>query len=544
MPAVRGLIVQLFASSLIKPISFVFAAISVYMIMLLPEFAKPTTIEEHSFSASYSKSGLGSDFEIRHKNILFDLNNLNDSEEIFQYMKDYMDNNEFDYFRHDFDHFVAGTTIFTLLESRRGDSRDSIATVFSVDWTNQQDNEVVAMGMALLKSLKDVDWLSKDVYFIFVDKSKPYAAGTRAWLKSYLRDADKFPRRGLLRQAVIIEADHDPKRSHSSVLVDVESHNGYQPNQDLPNVFISEADAVNLNVETRPFWDSVNRMGTNRASSAHHSAFLEQAIPAFTAKLMYGDQHSWLPFAKAIEGCIRSQARLLQALHHSFNFYIYKGTQAHVSSGVFLIPLYLIFVPIAIAGMHCEAATNIYYLIKGSCMVLIVMTMSSLPLFIITTSERVVTFLNRISTSIINVSIFPIVPPCGDAFHSEKMMREASKFWIIFCIITTLISWILCYIISKYNNGNIKEWLILKYSMLVTLSCIIAPSVIYNWYNAIPIMLIGAVLMLSARPIQNIKNKKDILPLIINLSTLAITVALFAAPVIYIYIYIYIYIFI
>ena len=125
------------------------------------------------------------------------------------------------------------------------------------------------------------------------------SAGVRAFLDGYLRDKAPFPRRGLMRQAVIFEIDRD-RTNQVAVTLDIgrqhilchvsvcdcahvcayvclcaEGVNGLQPNQDLVNAYAIEAKQDGIRAEPREAWDCVNRMATDAGAGRIHSAFLQ-----------------------------------------------------------------------------------------------------------------------------------------------------------------------------------------------------------------------------------------------------------------------------
>lgn len=76
-----------------------------------------------------------------------------------------------------------------------------------------------------------------------------------------------LPRRGLIRQAVVVSLDDAVWVQHAapvaellagSLLIDFEGINGFLPNQDTINAFIREADRrVRIPLELRGVWESL-----------------------------------------------------------------------------------------------------------------------------------------------------------------------------------------------------------------------------------------------------------------------------------------------
>lgn len=186
--------------------------------------------------------------------------------------------------------------LIAVSKTSRGDSRDALAFFFSFDYSSlspsssssssssvssssrravaEEEEEGRAGGAGSLASVMGVlaiflqneaPWLSKDVFFVLSDSRLPYKAGTRAWVSAYLRSPSFFPRRGLLRMAVGLEAAGGSASSSSSfseqgaereegfsfLSVDIEGADGRLPNQDLVNVVLAEANRGGIAVKLR-----------------------------------------------------------------------------------------------------------------------------------------------------------------------------------------------------------------------------------------------------------------------------------------------------
>eukprot|EP00923_Selenidium_pygospionis_P012122 GHVN01020623.1.p1 GENE.GHVN01020623.1~~GHVN01020623.1.p1 ORF type:complete len:302 (+),score=45.32 GHVN01020623.1:253-1158(+) len=183
-------------------------------------------------------------------------------------------------FLHHFNSFesqLSGESVFTVIPSQRGDSRDSFMIVFSFNFNDVNDYWVPSVGVALARYLRGVSWMSRDVIVFFSDNSLPHSAGIRAFLDAYHRGEPRvtshpFPRRGIIRMATALEArDIDP----NAVMVDYASIDGMLPNQDLINVIMTEATHANMGVGVPPVWRTVVDMAANTKGDAPHTPFLQ-----------------------------------------------------------------------------------------------------------------------------------------------------------------------------------------------------------------------------------------------------------------------------
>ncbi|CEM33228.1 unnamed protein product [Vitrella brassicaformis CCMP3155] len=342
-----------------------------------------------------------------------------------------------------FDGEVRGTTVVAVVPSARGDSRESIVLVMASDWRDRDDTATPALGLALADYLQTVQWLARDVIVIFTDRTLPYAAGVRAFLDGYLRDKAPFPRRGLMRQAVIFEIDkHRPNQV--AVTLDIEGVNGLQPNQDLVNAYAIEAKQDGIRAEPREAWDSVNRMATDAGADRIHSAFLQRAIPAFTAVASSNPrggngQPKLTQLGGSLEGILRCQSSALQALHHSFNFYFFTSPNSHVSSGLYLYPVFGMLMPLAAATFQCRVFSDVGAVMLGATVMLSGLITGSLTSFALATQSGLVDQLSSwgiggLLTSAPSLLRWrhagPLTPSCTPAAAHDKRQKASVWVWV------------------------------------------------------------------------------------------------------------------
>jgi len=233
---------------------------------------------------------------------------------------------------------------YTLAESRRADSRESLVLVIASNWTAAKAPAKfswgVGIGVTLARYLRTVNWLSRDLFVVFLDMDLAYGASARAWLRNYLGGLSEL-RRGVLRQAVVLQV----KNGATSLLLDVEGINGMVPNQDLVNSYsISARDKMGLLLRHRDAWESVLHHARNGGVHSSHAPFLELQVPAFTIRGVNkkGDRGNLNleSLTMSMESLVRCMSNALQQLHHSFNFYFFTGPNSHISNGFYLYPVF------------------------------------------------------------------------------------------------------------------------------------------------------------------------------------------------------------
>eukprot|EP00820_Chromera_velia_P026270 Cvel_10244.t1-p1 / transcript=Cvel_10244.t1 / gene=Cvel_10244 / organism=Chromera_velia_CCMP2878 / gene_product=hypothetical protein / transcript_product=hypothetical protein / location=Cvel_scaffold614:312-3442(-) / protein_length=311 / sequence_SO=supercontig / SO=protein_coding / is_pseudo=false len=195
-------------------------------------------------------------------------------------------------------HRDGPAAFYTLVESERGDSRESLALVAGLDLgvplASPSNAEVLALTTVLAHFLETVPYMTKDVFVVFCDKRRKYGASARSFLEAYLYGGREVQGRGLLRQAVVLQgepgegrgdADFFPLRGEqsgspvfnfNSVSVRYEGPSGWVPNQDAVNAFVVEAFAGGRFVPSvPPLWDAVFSMASDELMHALHVPFLE-----------------------------------------------------------------------------------------------------------------------------------------------------------------------------------------------------------------------------------------------------------------------------
>nr|CEL65221.1 TPA: glycosylphosphatidylinositol anchor attachment 1 protein, putative [Neospora caninum Liverpool] len=369
---------------------------------------------------------------------------------------------------------VCGTWHYNLIaisKSDRGDSRDALGVFTAFDFSllhlpsflasSSQSTlpsapgagSVAAVSSALSIFLQHAaPWLSRDVFFVFSDFRLPYSAGSRAWLSAYIRSQSFFPRRGLLRMAVALEPDREGTEREEGfrfLSPDIEGTDGRLPNQDIVNVFMAEAARTGITVKLRNTWEYVFRMARNWGVHRPHSALLEEAIPTFTivaknasVRARVGSEaplSRWGDLARVLERVTRSESNVLQTLHHSFNFYFYTSSHAHVSSGAFLYPVFTMLALLLIPILSSRVMRDIRGFIAAIALLLLAFA-CSLPALILATRPSV--------NSLLFGDPHALVPSCAtwqkDAYlqYSQKASIWLQVLFVFYFLLLSFVMWL------------------------------------------------------------------------------------------------------
>lgn len=251
---------------------------------------------------------------------------------------------------------------YTLIESKRGDTREAAvyAFVVSEDETKEQ-TPGSQIALTLASGLRKANWLSRDVYILMVPKAATaFGYGVRAWLEDFYRSnvSSLESERPHIRSAFAVDLTGP---GGSSVLIEAEGINGVLSNQDVSNVLfdIADASATGLRLTVRPVFHSIAFSAMNGAVHSLHAAFQDYAIPSVSLRRdpfsePFGDGPSVLSVAQAVGKHVRSLTALSHQFHHSTSFFLYTGFGKEASLG-FIVPVLVgIFSPLfpGLLGLH------------------------------------------------------------------------------------------------------------------------------------------------------------------------------------------------
>lgn len=397
---------------------------------------------------------------------------------------------------------VSGKNYYTVVESERGDSRECVVLVISTKSFSlgpKSSSWNLAVGLSLAEYFRTVKWMSRDILLVFSDGSVPYAQNIRSFLHQYTSGTIAIPRRGLLRQALVVDMDNE----YDAVELDIDGINGMLPNQDLVNHMIYESRTKGVKLKDPKPWLAVRHRFFNGGVHKAHSVFLEYQVPAFTviarrtkAKKQNPDYEKATKLLQIIEGTLHGMSNILQQLHHSFNAYFYNTLTTHLSTGIYLYPLYLMQAPLlTYLSLSPPFIGDIRSILAGMFSVLCVQIICGGVPFLLATNE-VIAKTHGLS-----------IPTCDG--HSEKPETTA-QIWllcsaisiVIFGLILRTVAW------SIWDESGKKQHFAIPYPLWNTIKCsnglvffmMLAPLTIYNWAMAVPLTIIIVPTLLFVTP--------------------------------------------
>lgn len=486
-------------------------------VCVFPSFDKKTEIEEHALVAGYGATKVDSSKWA--PQLSSTVRKIEKAPDVPTGLRSALSDVGLDF--HELNVSAAGrhrtSALYSAASAFRSDSREAIVLVVAANWTGGAQAAAKAawglsIGVVLADYFQTVQWLSKDVLIVFVDKSLPYGASTRGWLSSYFGGSSAI-RRGVLRQALVLDIPSQP----SNLYLDVEGINGALPNQDIVNIFERQAVAV----QHRGVWNSVRFTFGNGGVHSSHAAFLEFQVPAFTVR---GTRSSTgkasiriEDVARACEATIRCMSNALQQLHHSFNFYFYTNQRRHISNGLYLYPAFLMLSPLAVL-----ADWDMRSYMVGNVANIATAVISGSPIFLLATDRQLVSWLN----SILPISLH-LPPACENAFGKEVAQdrRDAVFSWLaaslVLASLLTLILRNLALSVfresaAETSDSGAKEevttaststvplavplWEAMRAAAATLYFFALAPMAIYCWAAALPLTMVVVPLTTLARP--------------------------------------------
>eukprot|EP00397_Hematodinium_sp_SG-2012_P016122 GEMP01016440.1.p1 GENE.GEMP01016440.1~~GEMP01016440.1.p1 ORF type:complete len:678 (+),score=129.06 GEMP01016440.1:67-2100(+) len=503
MPIVRHLLIK-YVVPQYRVITFAGFFAGLITIMVFHQFDRRTELEEHGLIAGHFNSEFGRTWSNALDKTIAEVNKAESVADALNATLSRLPSHplyEIPYATK----WVNGSNYYTVVQSSRGDSREAIILVISTHaWSlGVQPSAVgIAVGLILVQYLRQVNWLSKDILVIFSDRTVPYAQNIRSFLETYTSGSIPMVRRGVLRQAVVAEIDS----TFDSVHLRVDGINGMLPNQDLVNAFMIEAQQQHLLVVEPKPWKSVSDRLFNGGVHNAHSAFLEYQVPAFTAqarkgtKKTSGNQRKADALVKSLEGLLHDMSNILQQLHHSFNFYFYNSPNSHVSTGIYLYPLFFMLCPLGSYLVYTPPfIDDIRSLICGMSTVLALIAFCGGVPFLLAT--------NSFAAGAFGLQ----VPTCDG---TREGARETARMWLMiascgilfFAVALRRWAWIV------WEGDNVdqgaKKHFTIPYPLWNTMTCasgcifgfLLAPLAMYNWAMALPFTVIIVPILLIMTP--------------------------------------------
>lgn len=95
-----------------------------------------------------------------------------------------------------------------------------------------------------------------------------------------------------------------------------------------------------------------------------------------------------LNLARSLEGIVRCMSNNLQQLHHSFNFYFFTAQARHISSGLYLYPVFAMQLPLLSFLLTSPAYRDIRSLLVGLGAIATIIVAVGAPVFLLGTNVR------------------------------------------------------------------------------------------------------------------------------------------------------------
>ena len=257
-----------------------------------------------------------------------------------------------------------GSIDYTVVESKRGDSREALVYAFITS-----ENELSeatpgsAVGLTLAKSLLRVQWLSKDIYILFVPSSlRNFSSGIRAWLDDFFRSSSPSlsAEKPMIRGAFVM----DLAGGQGGIpIMEVEGINGAFPNADVAHLFLEVAEELGFPVTTRLVYESIVYSALNGGVHAPHTPFLDYGIPAITLSRSRTAGETTVKgpsvghTARAVGKHLRALSAIHHQLHHSTHFYFYGGRRLEIAFGI-LLPTLVGFISPLFVGVVSLTANH------------------------------------------------------------------------------------------------------------------------------------------------------------------------------------------
>mmetsp|Transcript_46853 Transcript_46853/g.109682 ORF Transcript_46853/g.109682 Transcript_46853/m.109682 type:complete len:680 (-) Transcript_46853:48-2087(-) len=479
------------------------------VIAIFPSFDRRTEVEEHGLIPGYATNGLDGGWQAKLRECIAQIEAEPDVRRAIDVALTQAELRPYhmNFTRSD---GGQGSVLYTVAESRRGDSREALVLMIASNWTKSaaKSSWGIGIGVVLARYLRTVHWMSRDVFVVFVDSGQAYGAGARAWLRAYIEGHSEL-RRGALRQAIVLQI----KNGATSLLLDVEGINGMVPNQDLVNVFsIASRDKAGLIVRHRDAWESVLHHARNGGVHTSHAAFLELQVPAFTIRGMSikadrGGSLKVASLAMSIESAIRCMSNALQQLHHSFNFYFFTGPSSHISNGLYLYPVFAMQLLLISFLGTAPAYRDIRSLLVGLGVVAVIVGVSGSVMFVLAMNDDIRRY------SLPSHRLECVRPDASVEAGAHR--REVALHWVLAgAAASALAAFVLRqYAFSVYSEteGHSRSsgvrlpcplWDSVRVATGFAQLAVLAPVTIYSWALAMPLTVICVPPLVLVRPLN------------------------------------------
>ncbi|CAE7663968.1 GPAA1 [Symbiodinium pilosum] len=484
------------------------------VVAIFPSFDRRTEVEEHGLIPGYANNGLDAKWQGRLRECIAQIEAESDIRTAIQVS---LTKAGLQPYHMNFTLPDGGESslMYTVAESRRGDSREALVLMIASNWTMKRSPAKsswgIGIGVTLARYFRTVHWLSRDVLVVFVDSNLAYGAGARAWLRAYIGGHSEL-RRGALRQAVVLQV----RNGATSLLLDVEGINGMVPNQDLVNTYsIASRERAGLIVRHRDAWDSVMHHARNGGVHSSHAPFLELQVPAFTIRgtSAKSDRSAHLnvdALAMSIESVVRCMSNALQQLHHSFNFYFFTGPNSHISNGLYLYPVFAMHLLLISFLGTTPAYRDIRSLLVGLGVVAAIAGVSGSVMFALAMNDEMV--VQSFPSPERLACVRPTTTP-----EAELQRRQMAGMWVmagagVSAVAALALRQYAFSVFSAEGEGHTVKsggvrlpcplWESVRVACGFALLAVLAPVTIYSWALAMPLTIVCVPALVLVRPVN------------------------------------------
>jgi hypothetical protein len=225
---------------------------------------------------------------------------------------------------HGLPYFNHSHAEYTIIESTRGDNRESLVYAFVVDPIKDMRNPIagLSVGVTLAKALKGAPWLAKDVFIVFVENSKFSVFFDSLYSGDLPGHEGSIIRGGLVLDTTV---------KNRLMEIDYNGGNAIHPNQDWVNVMFETFHEFAINFKIRNFYENI-LINSFNSNSPISSKFLEYGIPAFTLRGRGGG--NVLEISRMVGAHLRVVNPIHHHLHHSTALYSYTGLGEAIGMGI------------------------------------------------------------------------------------------------------------------------------------------------------------------------------------------------------------------
>jgi len=203
----------------------------------------------------------------------------------------------------------------------------------------------------------------------------------------------------------------------------------------------------------------------------------------------------------------------LQQLHHSFNFYFFTANNRHISSGLYLYPVFAMQLPLLSFLIASPAYQDIRSMLVGLGTIAVAMASSGGPIFVLATNNRLARRLDDLLPGV----AFGLGPPAckHEAAEVADKGRLAAAAWLAVSTVSAMLVALVLrqYAFKVFNEAEVDSsdrgdsvtlgaplWEVVCAASGFAYLIVLAPITIYAWALAVPLTVVCVPALVLARP--------------------------------------------